>query len=56
MQLSKKDEPIEIVEIDKIHSYAQHKKTTVGAGRSQRIGISTGFAAITEKLFGSDFR
>ncbi|AIH02426.1 insertion element iso-iS1d protein insA [Riemerella anatipestifer] len=32
VELPKNEVPIEIVELDEIHSYVQHKKTTVGAG------------------------
>lgn len=32
VELSQNEEPIEIVELDEIHSYVQSKKTTVGAG------------------------
>ena len=32
VSLPKSEEPIEIVELDEIHSYIQNKKTTVGAG------------------------
>lgn len=32
VSLPKSEEPIEIVELDEIHSYVQNKKTTVGAG------------------------
>jgi hypothetical protein len=32
VSLPKSQEPIEIVELDEIHSYIQNKKTTVGAG------------------------
>lgn len=31
-ELPQNNEPIEIVELDEIHSYVQNKKTTVGAG------------------------
>ncbi len=32
VELPQNEEPIEIVELDEIHSYVQSKKTTVGAG------------------------
>ncbi|CEN49283.1 conserved hypothetical protein [Capnocytophaga canimorsus] len=32
VELLQNEEPIEIVELDEIHSYVQSKKTTVGAG------------------------
>ena len=32
VSLPKSEEPIEIVELDEIHSYVQNKKTTAGAG------------------------
>ncbi len=32
MHLPKSEEPIEIVELDEIHTYIQNKKTTVGSG------------------------
>ena len=32
VSLPKSEAPIEIVELDEIHSYVQNKKTTVGAG------------------------
>ena len=32
VHLPKSEEPIEIVELDEIHTYIQNKKTTVGAG------------------------
>lgn len=31
-ELPKSEEPIEVVELDEIHTYVQHKKTTVGSG------------------------
>lgn len=31
-ELPKNEAPIEIVELNEIHTYIQHKKTTVGSG------------------------